>query len=72
MKRDMGSAGQHTAGVVAVVALSMVIHVGLVTGSFLLGDARTPSAMDDGATPTIAAPDSPVWGRAVLRLNGMH
>lgn len=70
MQRDMGTVREHAGGVATVVALSLVIHLGLAMGSTLM--AYTPSDLHDEATMGIASPDSTEWGRAVLKLNGMH
>ncbi|MBB4286860.1 hypothetical protein [Roseospira goensis] len=71
MKRDTCSPLEHLAGVVAVVGLSMILHAGLHTGATYLAAPASIPGLEDGPGPHIAAPDSAVWGRAVLRLNGM-
>jgi len=74
VRRDMGSLTQHAAGVAVVVVLSMAIHIGVETGTSLMAGVQpgVSSAAPEKAPLTIAAPDSPIWGRAVLKLNGMH
>jgi hypothetical protein len=70
MKRETCSPMEHLAGVVAVVGLSMILHAGLHTGVGVLGAGVGPG-LSAGPDSHIAAPNSAVWGRAVLRLNGM-
>lgn len=72
MQRNAVTPLENVAGVAAVVALSVVLHVGLMTGSGLVGTHSDTTMLAAGPDFTIAAPNSPDWGHAVLRLNGMN
>jgi hypothetical protein len=63
---------ENLAGVAAVVVLSVVLHAGLMTGSSLVAPRADASLSEIRPDHVIAAPDSAVWGQAVLRLNGMN
>lgn len=72
MKHETCSPLEHLAGVIAVVGLSMIIHIGMHTGSGLFGPQQTLATLAGGPDPAIAAPASAQWGQAVMRLNGMQ
>ena len=72
MQRDAGTPIEHIAGVAAVIALSMVLHAGLATGSGFMPASHDVAMASSGPEHIIAAPDSSVWGQAVLRLNGIN
>ncbi|KAA5607587.1 hypothetical protein F1188_02165 [Roseospira marina] len=72
MRQETFTPLEHAAGVVVVIALSMLLHVGLSTGHGFMSASWDAMAFADGPDPTIAAPNSADWGNAVLRLSGMH
>ncbi|WP_143027174.1 hypothetical protein [Rhodospira trueperi] len=68
MRREACTPLEHLGGVVAVIGLSMVLHVAITTGHGLLSG---PEHVLTAQGSAIAAPASADWGHAVLRLNGM-
>jgi len=72
MRHNSVSPIENLSAVAAVVALSVVLHAGLVTGSGFFASEQRWAPVASGPDRVIAAPESADWGRAVLRLNGMN